>query len=314
LSGHFALTWRNLRANDDERKMLTCNSRETRLEKERTSSIPKLAEFDKLTFTANFLRPNLPVVYEGYACEWPAVQKWNPDFFLENYGSIDLPVAGRREIRLSDYIRSLKKSRAIGALPYLRNIWLAECFPELVSDVRVPEMAAPNWLTHPLVRPFLLPEWLSWFEFFLSAPRTRFPFVHRDVASTHAWLLQIYGEKKIWMWPSELIPPREGNIQRAVTRDENLDRFFPGHVPATTVLKPGDILFIPAGWWHTVESQSISITLSGNFVNQTNWDAFFASYFQGEERAEAAQSGQAYFARMSRKIIADYAGDCGGGE
>ena len=287
--------------------MVACDSPTSHVEKERTVSVPDLAAFDKRAFIANFLRPNRPVVYKAHASEWKAVEKWSPDFFLKTHGSTEVPLSGRPPIRLSDYIRSLKKGGAARALPYLRNIWLGRYFPDLVSDTRVPEMAEPNWLTHRLVRPFIPRESVPWFEFFLSAPRTRFPFVHQDACSTHAWLLQVYGEKKVWLWPPDVRAPRHGETKLRVSPGQNLGALFPNHVPATTVLKPGDILFIPANWWHTAESQTISITLSGNFVNETNWHAFFASYFLGEERAALDEDARMKLSKISDKVIADYA-------
>jgi hypothetical protein len=58
-----------------------------------------------------------------------------------------------------------------------------------------------------------------------------------------------------------------------------LDSFFQGYEATVGVIEPGDIVFIPEGWWHPVESQSASITLSGNWGEQSNREAFFQSHF-----------------------------------
>jgi histone arginine demethylase JMJD6 len=285
--------------------MFACDCPPSDVAKERMASVPRVAGFDRPSFIANFLRPNLPVVYEGYACRWQAVQKWSPDFLLKTHGATELPVPGRHPVRLSDYIRSLKRADTARALPYLRNIWLARHFPDLVSDVLVPEMAEPNWLTHRLLRAFIPRDWVPWFEFFLSASRTRFPFVHQDTCSTHAWLLQVYGEKKVWLWPPDAASPSQGATTIPVSPEQDLARFFPDHLPTTAVLQPGDILLIPANWWHTAESLTISITLSGNFVNDTNWHAFFASYFLREEKSALAKDARMQLARIRDKVVAD---------
>ena len=46
---------------------------------------------------------------------------------------------------------------------------------------------------------------------------------------------------------------------------------------------PGDALFVPDGWWHTARcvSETPSVTLGGNYVDASNYDAFsdaFADY------------------------------------
>ena len=53
----------------------------------------------------------------------------------------------------------------------------------------------------------------------------------------------------------------------------------PGCEPTSGVVEPGDVLFIPERWWHTAESLSTSITLSGNWVERSNWEAFFERHF-----------------------------------
>ena len=48
-------------------------------------------------------------------------------------------------------------------------------------------------------------------------------------------------------------------------------------VPVLDVeLAPGEILFLPVGWWHFVEGLDISLTISATHVR---WDNdFFSSY------------------------------------
>src|SRR5262249_42658284 len=53
----------------------------------------------------------------------------------------------------------------------------------------------------------------------------------------------------------------------------DLERFplFAKAVPIRLVLEPGEMLFVPSHWWHTVRMLSPSITLSANVLNASNW-------------------------------------------
>ena len=43
-------------------------------------------------------------------------------------------------------------------------------------------------------------------------------------------------------------------------------------------LRPGETLFVPAGWWHTARILCTSITVSVNAANRANWRAFCKDY------------------------------------
>ena len=232
------------------------------------------AQFDRKSFLRDFNDPHLPVVYSDFARDWPAVRKWNPEYLESVCGSAVVPINDSRDtIRLGDFVSLLKEGAK--QLPYLRNIWLLQYLPELSGDIRVPLIAEPNWLSHPALRPHIPEQWNPWFEFFFSGPATRFPYVHADAHGTHAWSVQVFGSKRFWLWPPSVVPPENRNPAAV----QDLSGVFPESGALSVVLDPGDLLFIPSDWWHLAESESASITLSGNFVNHSNWMRFLESYF-----------------------------------
>jgi hypothetical protein len=172
--------------------------------------------------------------------------------------------------------------------PYLRNLFLAEVMPELVADVSLPIYGNPNWLTSKALEGFIPPSWRTWIELFVSGPGTRFPRVHVDSSMTHAWVIGVHGRKRFWAWPPQ---PNQPNYsihselhrqQRGLDcRGADLNAFFPHASPVVADIGPGDYLFLPTGWWHTAESLTTSVSLSGNFVNETNWDEFVECWFRG---------------------------------
>jgi hypothetical protein len=43
--------------------------------------------------------------------------------------------------------------------------------------------------------------------------------------------------------------------------------------PRTCVLKPGETIFVPGGWWHATQMLETSITVSFNTADSSNWSA-----------------------------------------
>jgi histone arginine demethylase JMJD6 len=152
----------------------------------------------------------------------------------------------------------------------MRNVFVHHAFPELSPDVRQPAWIQPNWFE---VEPFASliraawPEWLSWCELFVSGPKTRFPYVHIDKHMTHAWCVQVHGQKRYFAWT-----PSPG-FESVDCRGKYLEFLFDTE-PYSAVVNPGDAIFVPAGWPHTAESVTTSISVSGSWVNDSNWSDF----------------------------------------
>jgi hypothetical protein len=93
--------------------------------------------------------------------------------------------------------------------------------------------------------------------------------------------MQVYGEKKFYLYPPEQTPlvyPTPGRPHVALVRDverPDLARYprFAEATPLTCVIGPGDVLFVPGGWWHTTRMLSASISISVNGANASNWPA-----------------------------------------
>lgn len=233
-----------------------------------------------------YLQPRKPMALLAAPTTIAAVGKWDLDFFASHYGSHRVPIDGLRSGKvdtLSTYIKELRsaESRAL----YMRNLQIFEHFPELRTDFEMPWIADPNWLQSPLLGDFSGGSWRYWVELFLSGPGSRFPFVHIDPYYTHAWSLQISGSKRFWLWPpfkNQFANVRDGKLSReapqSITATTRLEGFFSDTKASSVILQPGELLFIPAGWWHTTETDVESATLGGNFVEASNWQDFKALY------------------------------------
>ncbi len=239
--------------------------------------------YDK--FVVDYLVPRCPVVIRDAAANMPAM-RWSYEWLSEHFG--DKPI--RFDIgnewngsTLGQFLENLSPSSG-----YLRNQSLIETIPELLKDVSIPEYCLPNWFTSPPLRDFVPSTWSTWVELFISAAGVRFPTVHIDVSLTHAWVAGVRGIKRFWAWPPEksfrgMSIHSHDDLRQMVRSCKTFDpdSLFEHSKPLIGNIGPGDLLFLPTAWWHTAESITDTITLSGNFVNETNWEDFAASYFTG---------------------------------
>jgi len=60
---------------------------------------------------------------------------------------------------------------------------------------------------------------------------------------------------------------------------------FDGEGSQTVVLRPGSILYVPAGYWHSVEAEDETGSLSLNFsISGARWvDIFMNKFIPGKE-------------------------------
>jgi hypothetical protein len=181
-----------------------------------------------------------------------------------------------------DYIRTGSKFKDLrSTLPYLRGVMVAEVLPELMADFEVLPYFEPNWLSRPQLRPFLPLKTRRWIDLFIGPPGVGFPNLHYDSFMTHNWFSQIYGTKHFWTFAQDQRPylyaddeyPSESELGE-LPPDLETYPLYEKAVCTEFDLHPGELLFIPAGRWHTTKMTSMSISLSGNFVNETNFDDF----------------------------------------
>jgi ribosomal protein L16 Arg81 hydroxylase len=124
-------------------------------------------------------------------------------------------------------------------------------------------------------------------EAYIGGKGAQFPMLHYDNWHTHAFLMQLYGDKEYIVFSPEQTPfmyPRPGLQMNKSRIDDVLgpDQVeFPLFDRAEGVrfeLHPGETLFVPGGWWHTARILSPSVTVSVNGLNRSNSAAFRNDY------------------------------------
>ena len=247
-------------------------------------------------FAREYLYANKPVVITDALREWKALKRWSPEFFKKEFGQMKFTLnedlkgkAGYKgnggsgvEYTMDSFIDRVLSSTEENPAPYYRNQVLYELFPSLKDDIQpLPEYFLPNWLPdHYMVK--YVGEVLnrgSKLELYIGGKGGAFPVLHYDGAGTHAFLMQVYGRKQFIIYPPNqeqyLYPsPEKENLSLVNSLDNpDLEKFplFAKAEATVFVLEPGELLFIPAHWWHTTKMLSPSISISANVVNQSNW-------------------------------------------
>jgi len=203
--------------------------------------------------------PGVPALFRGYAKSWRAFERWNWDFLREKLGQDELVVGDKigatkrgKKVRLADFVDWILG----GADPAEEPRWYTLQYspfadhPELLEDFAFPEFcrtlldfrasAQKNW-------------YLRKFGWIFIGPADTETLPHADLFSTHAWLAQLIGRKRVSL---------HGPVGMKAAMREDAE------------LEPGDVLLIPAGHVHSAQSLEPSVTLSFNFVNHTNQLAF----------------------------------------
>jgi hypothetical protein len=253
-------------------------------------SIDRVAGLSHPEFIRRYVMPMRPVVLTDATAHWRALGLWTPEFFRDRHGSVEV-VIDKKTWTLRDYMEALLASTPESPAPYLRNVLLEKWLPERMGDISpLPRCTAPNWLDSKL---FPSGESLRTLEIYIGGAGARFPVLHYDGLHTHAWLMQIYGSKRYVVYPPEQAPyvyPKAGieanksSIADLEHPDLSMFPLFAKATPTIFDLHPGETLFVPSGWWHTVKILSPSITISINAANRPNWSAFVRD-FVGSKRA-----------------------------
>jgi hypothetical protein len=244
------------------------------LEIERRHQLPREA------FLRDYYSVNQPVIITGMMDNWPAMQKWNLDYFSTHFGEREVEVqfgrnadenfemnsvAHRRTMRFGDYVDLVKGASTTNDFymtannDSLNRAALSELWDDIVQ---IPEYLSPQ-------------SDRSGFLWFGPAG-TLTPF-HHDL--TNNFMAQVMGRKRLRIMPAcevanvynshHCFTPVDGrNVDLAKFPDMEKAQIF------DCTLAPGEMLFLPVGCWHMVEGLDVSVTIAfTNFI----WDNDFYS-------------------------------------
>jgi len=239
--------------------------------------VGRFATLDAFDFSEQISDRPHPIVISSAIAHWPALQRWTPSYLMSKSlgGRRLVPIeVGESYIHddwapqfisikkfLSDYIFSPTPRAKIG---YLAQFNLLEHIRSLQTDIIVPDYCYVDIPGHESLAKIWTNAWLG--------PAGTVSPIHRD--PYHNILAQVIGYKYVRTYSpnqeSKLYPPKpkDGlnmNNTSAVnvgTPDEENYPLFNSARYSEALLSPGDVIYIPKGWWHYVKSLSVSWSVS----------------------------------------------------
>lgn len=257
-------------------------------------------------FLADYVGRNRPLVIRGAVDAWPALRKWTPAFFRENFASKMVLVSYSEQLSFSDFIDGVLKSTEEAPGPYMYRLFLHEHLPEVLPDL-IPQnrYAFPRRYSSPLMPTYWRrPD--GYLKLLIGGVGGRFPVMHFDTEHVHATVTEIYGDKEFLMYAPEdssyLYPNPEAPNHSMIKDPQHQDlEQFPLMSKASqfrAVLKPGDMVFVPCGWWHTARALSPSISVGTNMLDVSNWKGFVAEVCNSGKSAPKRVLKKAYFSAL----------------
>jgi hypothetical protein len=222
--------------------------------------VPRLGRLDAAAFRAR-AAAGLPFLMSGVVKRWPLCAL-SPQILRERFGTV--PVRAR----VGDYVAT-----AFAPDRAMQDMSLREYLELSLDPSESPDSGLPPYVGNLELRELNgMCHWPGYFEkmgpprFWLGPARTVTP-LHCDYDDNI--FAQIWGRKRIFLAPphhDEFLYPREANpVLFGSPFDPEAPDFdaFPlarQAAIAEVVVEPGDMLYVPAGWYHQVRALSFSLS------------------------------------------------------
>jgi ribosomal protein L16 Arg81 hydroxylase len=243
---------------------------------ERRSNVPREEFRDK------YYAANRPVILLDLMKEWTARTLWNPEYLRAKCGNEMVEVMTGRNLDPRYEINAELHKTVMPFGQYIDQITQNGAGNDwyLVANNNVLHRQGMRHLYKDIV---VFPEYLDDNNldggvFFWFGPAGTVTPLHHDVMNV--LMAQVCGRKRVTLIPSEQIHRVYNDIgvySQVDCEKPDYQKFpeFRNVQMQRFVLKPGEVLFIPVGWWHHVRSLDVSITVSFTnfaFPNHYHWN------------------------------------------
>lgn len=241
--------------------------------------VERRANLDADDFFERYYATNTPVVLTDVVTRWPAFGRWSPAWLKERFGDVEVMAAmGRasdpdydmhtpalsRPIALGEFVDRVLAAGESNDLYLVANHRNSDRdgLRALFDDVDVD----PRWLD---------PSRRAGSTAFWFGPGGTVTPLHHD--TSNILFANLYGAKRFLLiapWEDAMLAATRGVYSHIDPEAPDLARFpeYARVIVREVTLSPGEMLFLPVGWWHHVRALSVSINLA--FTNFTRGNAF----------------------------------------
>ncbi|HSU29391.1 MAG TPA: cupin-like domain-containing protein [Chitinophagaceae bacterium] len=237
----------------------------------RLEPVTVLETIDPEVFRRDYYHPGIPVIIKDTASQWPAIKKWNWDYFKDLVGDKKVPIYNNVKSDAYTPINSADDYKTFGEYidmirsgPAAWRIFLFNIFdhaPQLINDFAWPE--------------HLMKGFIKKYPMLFTGGATSITHMHFDIDLSHILHTQFGGRKRVLMFPFK----EQHKLYRKPFEVLSLADFsnyyenngtpdyskFPALKLAEGydfILEPGDTLFMPSGYWHHMEYIESGFALS----------------------------------------------------
>jgi ribosomal protein L16 Arg81 hydroxylase len=239
----------------------------------KSGTIERINRIDRGEFLEKYYATNTPVIILDMMSNWQAIKQWCPEYLKTKYGEAKVEILvdrnsdrnyeinvqnHKKTVCLKEYIEMVVSGGETNDYYMVANNQTLEReeFKSLLNDVKMPDFLDSINIKQKI--------------FFWFGPGGTITPLHHD--PMNLIMAHIYGRKR---W--RLIDPKyTTHIYNHIGVFSKIDLENPDYeqyplfkdVPVIeTILEPGEIIFVPVGWWHQVKGLDVSIALSfTNFV------------------------------------------------
>jgi hypothetical protein len=251
-------------------------------------------EAEKLSaeeFVSKYEIPNIPVIITGLVKKWPAFEKWDWDYLAARSGNkafraTSATADSNAFFTVDQYRRYCAGSQEEAPLYFFDKDFIRAIGAS--DDYTIPPYF--DSCKNPCTDLFRLlgeanrPD----YRWLILGPRRSGSMFHIDPNQTHAWNAAIRGRKKWLFYPPRVTPPGVivshdmADVTMPISTGEWMLSFWAYHMkelnnpdiskrPLECITHPGEIIFVPHGWWHMVVNlDETTIALTHNYMATSN--------------------------------------------
>lgn len=238
-------------------------------------------------FFESYYCQNRPVLIDGMLDAWPALRKWGYDYFRARCGDAEVEVQFGRESDENYEINQPKHKRLMCFRDYVDLVEQSgatnDFYMTANNTSRNRAALAALWDDIPPIDTYLDASSPDKGFFWFGPAGTKTPF-HHDL--TNNFMAQVMGRKLVRLVPLADTPFMYNHFHCFSQVDGSAidTERFPAMKNAQVVectLGPGELLFLPIGWWHYVEGLDVSVTMTfTNFLRHNDFASAYGTYHE----------------------------------
>lgn len=233
----------------------------------RANGIPRTSAMSSEDFLDNFYAQSRPVIIEGDMADWPALDLWTPSYLAKLIGNTKIEYQGERNSSLDFDVFKASHRREMP-------------FDAFIAAITAPGVGNDMYMTDAnesanLAALAPLQNDLGHLDQYLTnqagtpwiGPAGTFTPLHFNLANQ--LFAQVTGTKRFVLSPpsetQRLYPRYNGASAVHDLMNEGQLRQYPAARGTRTYefeLRPGELLFVPTGWWQQVTAVDFSVTLT----------------------------------------------------